>query len=100
VVVRDSDAYDDAILAMRAKSLTYAPVTDADNVVVRTVDSREQCTPSDLVSHTKVVHQCCERHTEAPIFERNTEVLSDPPGVWAVPMRETHTIWLSEEVKP
>jgi len=35
VVVKESDEYDDAILAMREKGLTYAPVVDANNVVVR-----------------------------------------------------------------
>lgn len=36
VVVRDTDAYDDAILAMREKQLTYAPVVDKDEIVVGT----------------------------------------------------------------
>jgi len=35
VVVKESDEYDDAILAMREKGLTYAPVVDAQHVVVR-----------------------------------------------------------------
>ena len=34
VIVKESDEYDDAILAMRAKSLTYAPVVNDENVVV------------------------------------------------------------------
>jgi hypothetical protein len=35
VVVKESDEYDDAILAMREKRLTYAPVVDGNDIVVR-----------------------------------------------------------------
>lgn len=35
VVVSETDDYDDAVMAMRAKGLTYAPVVDSQNVVVR-----------------------------------------------------------------
>lgn len=35
VVVKDTDDYDDAVMAMRAKGLTYAPVVDPKNIVVR-----------------------------------------------------------------
>jgi len=34
LVVRETDAYDDAILAMREKQLTYAPVVDSNDIVV------------------------------------------------------------------
>lgn len=34
VIIKESDEYDDAIVAMRTKGLTYAPVVDDNNVVV------------------------------------------------------------------
>lgn len=48
VVVRDSDEYDDAIGAMRAKRLTYAPVVTEDEVVVGII------TPSDMLKEMEM----------------------------------------------
>lgn len=48
VVVRESDEYDDAIAAMRAKGLTYAPVVD-DNYVVSGI-----ITPADMMDEMEM----------------------------------------------
>ncbi len=48
VVVKESDEYDDAILAMRAKRLTYAPVVTNDNVVVGII------TPADMLNEMEM----------------------------------------------
>ncbi|GAB5030589.1 magnesium transporter [Nannochloropsis oceanica] len=48
VLVKDTDEYDDAILAMRRKRLTYAPVVTKEEVVVGII------TPSDMLNEMEL----------------------------------------------
>lgn len=60
VVVKESDEYDDAILAMREKGLTYAPVVDDNNIVVRA------CVPAFVLARMLFERSNCRHHHHRP----------------------------------
>lgn len=71
VVVKESDEYDDAIIAMRTKSLTYAPVVNDDNIVVSKrplspTPTHHYCYPFYHISHMCIVTTPCYRLESSP----------------------------------